>query len=63
METQFLIGNELMVAPILEAKTTERSVYFPKVNWYLYESGQLYRPGTTKLTGNKPSDMVPLFVR
>jgi alpha-glucosidase/lysosomal alpha-glucosidase len=34
MNTQFLIGANLMAAPILEPGTTERQAYFPAVNWY-----------------------------
>lgn len=32
METQFLIGKSLMIAPILEPNTDERVVYFPGEN-------------------------------
>ena len=28
---QFMYGSELMVAPVLEPRTFERMVYFPKV--------------------------------
>ena len=28
---QFMYGSELMVAPVLDAKTFDRMVYFPKV--------------------------------
>lgn len=33
IEDQFLFGSSLLVAPVLEAKATSRSVYLPKGQW------------------------------
>jgi len=32
-DTQFLVGPNLMVAPIVEQGKTERKVYFPELHW------------------------------
>lgn len=36
METQFLVGSGLMVAPIVQPDSDERAVYFPgrDTKWY-----------------------------
>lgn len=45
MNTQFLIGRQLMAAPVLEKGMTGRSVYFTTSNWYDYHTGKFYEPG------------------
>ena len=41
--TQLMIGNFFMSAPIVEEKTTKRSVYFPFAsNWYDFHTGKFY---------------------
>jgi len=37
METQFLIGQALMVAPVVDPEVDERSVYFPGTSTQWYE--------------------------
>ena len=40
MESQFLIGRNLMVAPVLEFNVDERDVYFPggsSTLWYEFQ--------------------------
>jgi alpha-glucosidase (family GH31 glycosyl hydrolase) len=62
-DTQFLIGPNLMSAPILEPGVTEREAYFPEVNWYNLETGEKYYPGTAIIKGIGLADRVPLFIR
>ena len=31
--TEFLLGNDLLVAPVLEEGVTMRKIYLPKGNW------------------------------
>lgn len=45
-DTQFLVGADLLAAPILEQNTTSRRVYFPESKWYNFHTGQQYLPGT-----------------
>lgn len=39
LETQFLIGKGVMIAPIVYQSTSERDVYFPsaKETWYSFK--------------------------
>lgn len=62
-DTQFLIGNNLMAAPILDQGVTSRNVYFSSVNWFNFYTGQEYKPGTFRIDGVKLTDKVPLFLR
>ena len=50
-ETQFLIGRQLMAAPILEQGKTSRSVYFSTFVWYEIRTGKAYSFGTYEIEG------------
>jgi alpha-glucosidase (family GH31 glycosyl hydrolase) len=39
-ETQFLIGNSLMAAPILQQGVTSRNVYFTSAIWFDFYTGK-----------------------
>ncbi len=63
-DTQFLIGPNLMAAPILEQGTTQRKVYFPNgTSWINLHTGDKYAPGTHLLEDVKLFDPVPLFIK
>jgi alpha-glucosidase len=62
LDTQFLIGQYIMIAPILEENAESREVYFPEGIWYDYWS-------TNKIEGKQiqtisaPLDRMPIFIR
>jgi len=62
LDDQFMIGSDLMVAPILKPDVRARYVYFPKGIWYDYWTGASYVGGTTHWI---EADLykVPMFVR
>jgi alpha-glucosidase len=60
--SQFLVGRDLLVAPILEAGAAARSVYLPPEMWYDFWTGELIQGGEDILT-EAPLDRLPLFVR
>lgn len=62
-DTQFLIGTNLMAAPILDEGVTSRMIYFSSVNWFDLYTGKEYKPGTHRLENIKLTDKVPLFIR
>ena len=48
VDDQFLVGNEILVAPIVDKGATQRKIYLPKGRWrdMLHEkSGQVYEGG------------------
>lgn len=59
---QFLIGSDLLIAPIMTPDTDHRSVYLPDGKWFDYWSGEQYVGGQHHLV-YAPLDKLPLFVR
>jgi alpha-glucosidase len=45
IEDQFMLGDHVMVAPVLKAGTNERSVYLPEGLWYKYHSREKINGG------------------
>jgi alpha-glucosidase len=62
LDDQFMIGTDLLVAPVMKPDITRRSVYLPKGVWYDYWTDKKYDGGTT-ITVDAPLDTVPMFVR
>lgn len=60
---QYMFGDSMMLAPVLEQGKTSRSVYLPKgVNWTDYWTGKEYKGGQT-LTVDAPLGHLPIFVK
>src|SRR6476646_1837998 len=55
-------GSDLLIAPVLRAEVTQRSVYLPAGDWYDYWTGQRYTGGNSI---NVPVTLssIPIFVR
>ncbi|HEV2833948.1 MAG TPA: DUF5110 domain-containing protein, partial [Pyrinomonadaceae bacterium] len=62
IDDQFMIGSDLLVAPILKPDVTRRLVYLPAGTWYDYWTNKKYLGGTM-ITVDAPLDTVPMFVR
>lgn len=58
----YLLGDALLVAPVLHPGATRRSVYLPIGSWYDYWTNELYEGGQT-ITVTAPLERLPLFVR
>jgi alpha-glucosidase (family GH31 glycosyl hydrolase) len=61
-KTEFMFGDDLLVAPVIWAGATNRQVYFPPGNWISYDEGFEIAGGVTNLVA-APHDRIPLFVR
>ncbi|HEX8069153.1 MAG TPA: TIM-barrel domain-containing protein [Pyrinomonadaceae bacterium] len=60
---EFLVGDDLLVAPVLEPGATARPVYFPRGDaWLDWWTGARYEGGTATLVP-APLERLPLFVR
>ncbi len=59
---QYLIGDKLLVAPVINPGTTARAVYLPAGTWYDYYTGQRYTGGKYILA-QAPVDHLPLFAK
>jgi alpha-D-xyloside xylohydrolase len=60
---EYMFGPALLVAPVTEQGTTNRSVYLPSgTDWYNFWTNEKVRGGQT-ITVAAPIDTIPLFVR
>ena len=62
LDDEFMIGTDLLVAPVMKPDVTERLVYLPKGTWYDYWTNKKYK-GETMVRASAPLETVPLFVR
>lgn len=60
---QYLYGDDFLVAPVLEAGTTERSVYLPAGTWIDYWDQEQRYEGPTTVAVATPLHKTPIFVR
>ena len=62
IDDQWLLGDHLLVAPVLSPHTHERPVHLPPGQWYDFWSDELHR-GAVEIMKAAPLDVVPLYVR
>jgi alpha-glucosidase len=62
LDDEFMIGADLLVAPIVRPDVTSRLVYLPKGLWYDYWTNKPYQGGTM-IRAEAPLETVPMFVR
>lgn len=68
LNDQFMLGPDLLIAPILAPGLAARAVYLPKGRWYRWQPPEGSEPsggfdGPTHLIADAPLDELPLFVR
>ncbi len=61
-DDEYLLGDTLLVAPVVIEGATTRVVRFPAGLWYDYWSGTMYQ-GPAEAVVAAPLDVLPLFVR
>ena len=59
---QYLVGDQLLVAPVINPGTAARAVYLPKGTWYDYYTGKKYSGGKYILV-EAPLNKLPLFAK
>lgn len=62
LDDQFMVGDDLLVAPILKPDVVRRLVYLPRGTWYDYWTSKQYK-GNQTINVDAPLDTVPMFVR
>jgi alpha-glucosidase len=62
LDDEFMIGTDLLVAPIVKPDVIRRLVYLPKGTWYDYWTNKKYEGGTM-ISVDAPLEIVPMFVR
>jgi alpha-glucosidase (family GH31 glycosyl hydrolase) len=59
---EFMVGDRMLVAPVIENKAREREVYFPPGVWISWWNASRYQ-GPGHKTVDAPLDVIPLFVK
>lgn len=60
LDDQYMFGGRYLVAPVLYAGVTERSVYLPEGKWKDIRSGKVLKGGQT-IISPAPLDEIPVF--
>lgn len=62
-EDEYMFGPDILVAPVMEAKQTTRTLYLPAgLKWTDALTKKVYEGGQT-ITVDAPLDVLPLFIR
>lgn len=59
---QYMVGENMMVAPVVDQGVKERIVYFPKGIWFDYETGEKYTGGRSYII-SMPLEKTGIFVK
>ncbi len=62
LDDQFLCGDALLVAPVIEEGATRRSVYLPSGTWHDFWTDELLT-GPARVEAAAPLERLPLYVR
>ncbi|WP_164667986.1 glycoside hydrolase family 31 protein [Virgibacillus doumboii] len=62
LNDQFMIGDNVIIAPVLSPSVTDRAVYLPKGEWVDMETGAGYQGEQTHLI-HAELDQLPIFVK
>jgi alpha-glucosidase len=62
LDDEFLLGPDLLVAPVFVAGATARHLYLPAGGWYDWHTGELFA-GRRWLLVDTPMERIPIFAR
>jgi len=62
VDDEFLLGDDLLIAPVLEEGARSRDVYLPEGEWWNYWTHERLT-GPKRVSVDAPIDRLPLFVR
>ena len=62
IDDEFMIGADLLAAPILHPGQTSRPVYLPEGTWFDFWTGKQIKGGAM-ISADAPLETVPLYVR
>lgn len=61
-EDEYLLGNDLLVVPVVKSGVTARQVYLPEGTWFDWHSGEKHA-GQQFLIAATPMEQIPVFAR
>jgi alpha-glucosidase len=62
IDDQFMVGDDMIVAPVVQKGALSRTVYLPSGSWREYESNAVISGGQ-RVTVDAPLDKLPVFIR
>lgn len=62
LDTEFLLGSDLLVAPVMTEGATSRNVYLPSGDWFNFWTSEKV-VGPKEIQVAAPIDVLPLFAR
>jgi alpha-glucosidase len=62
LNSEFLAGESILVAPVLEQGATKRMVYLPEGTWYDYWTGEKFE-GKQYILKDAPIDVCPIYIK
>jgi alpha-glucosidase len=62
IDDEYLLGPDLLVAPVVEPGVTARQVYLPRGTWYDWHSGQVVT-GPRFVIAPTPMETIPIYAR
>ncbi len=62
IDDEYLLGPDLLVAPVLDAGVTARQVYLPEGRWYDWHTGAT-EDGNRFIVAPTPMDHIPIYAR
>lgn len=60
---QFLVGKELLVAPVVEQGAVTKDIYLPEGEWIDFNNGKTKHKGEQWITVDAPLNTIPVFVK
>lgn len=61
LNDEFMLGDQMIIAPVLKQGVTKRMVYLPEGKWYDYQSKKEFTKGYHIV--DAPLDTIPVFVK
>jgi alpha-glucosidase (family GH31 glycosyl hydrolase) len=62
IDDQFAVGDDMIVAPVVQKGALSRTVYLPSGSWREYGSNAVISGGQ-RITVDAPLDKLPVFIR
>lgn len=61
--SEFLLGDNILAAPVIEEDKYERDIYLPTGNWRDGNDGTIYKGKAWIRNYQAPIDVLPFFIR
>jgi alpha-glucosidase len=62
IDTQFMVGENILVSPVMEAGSTSRWMYLPNGDWFDFWTREKFTGGKW-IDAKAPIDQLPVFIR